>query len=87
MLAGSGTGGFFGVGRPGVLDASVFAYTLLVVDRGDEEGGSGKGLRWRDGGRLDGMVRGAGSGELVRHRERVWEMCWGGDDEKEKLEE
>jgi metaxin len=81
LLAESETGWFFGVEKPGVFDAAVFAYSHLVENRESQEGEEGKGLRWRDGGRLDGMVRGAGRGELIEHRERIWEMCWGGDRE------
>ncbi|OIW23571.1 hypothetical protein CONLIGDRAFT_693476 [Coniochaeta ligniaria NRRL 30616] len=81
---GGGTGWFFGRGEGGVFDAGVFAYTCLM---GVKEGGDdGMGLGWGDGGRLDGIVRRAGGGELVRHRERVWEVCWGGDGD-EKTEE
>lgn len=75
LLRESETGWFFGVDEPGVFDAAVFAYTFLAGVSGK---GEGKGLEWEDGGRLDSLVRAAGNGELVRHRERVWELCWGG---------
>ncbi|KAB5554493.1 hypothetical protein GE09DRAFT_1058820 [Coniochaeta sp. 2T2.1] len=74
LLRESETGWFFGVEKPGVFDAAVFAYTYLV-EVVEVEGG--RGLKWRDGGRLDGLVRRAGNGELVAHRERVWEAGWG----------
>ncbi|KAJ9134690.1 hypothetical protein NKR19_g8558 [Coniochaeta hoffmannii] len=77
LLGESETGWFFGVDRPGVFDVGVFAYSYLVgVASGEEEKG-GRGLEWGDGGRLDRIVRGAHHGELVRHRERIWDMCWG----------
>lgn len=81
LLGESGTGWFFGVDKPGVFDAGVFAYTYLVMEM--TEGG----LAWRDDGRLDRMVRKAGGGELVRHRERIWEMCWGRDGMSKGLKE
>ncbi|KAH8911791.1 hypothetical protein BR93DRAFT_932912 [Coniochaeta sp. PMI_546] len=91
LLGESETGWFFGVEKPGVFDAAVFAYTWLVINRGSEveseRGGGRQGLEWCDGGRLDGIVRRAGGGELVRHRERVWEMCWGGSDDDDRKEE
>ncbi|KAB5525692.1 hypothetical protein GE09DRAFT_478347 [Coniochaeta sp. 2T2.1] len=87
LLRESETGWFFGVEKPGVFDAGVFAYTYLVEVMGAEEGGRRRGLEWRDGGRLDGLVRRAGDGELVRHRERVWEAGWGeGGSRGEKAE-
>lgn len=71
LLSESETGWFFGRTEPGVFDAAVFAYTCLVGGR--EQGG----LAWGDGGRLGKMVERAGGGELVRHRARIWEFCFG----------
>lgn len=84
LLRESPTGWFFGVEQPGLFDAAVFAYTFLVGVRTEREGG--KGLEWEDGGRLERLVAAAGEGELVRHRERVWELGWGGDDREGKGE-
>ena len=60
---------FFGSGGPGLFDASVFAYTqLLLEDRlglGWKEKKLGRALRRRD--------------NLVRHRERILARYYGGD--------
>lgn len=80
LLGKSDTGWFFGVTYPSLLDAAVFAFTCLVFCRsaeGSEGLGDWAGLEWRDGGRLDKMVRAAGNGELVSHRRKIWDMCWG----------
>ncbi|KAK5131054.1 hypothetical protein LTR08_001339 [Meristemomyces frigidus] len=50
---------FFGQGKPGLFDASVFAYTQLVLD---------EGMQWSEN-KLGELVRSHGS--LVQHRERV----------------
>lgn len=52
---------FFGAQRPGLFDASVFAYTHLLLDEG-------LGLGWVDG-RLRERVLGRKG--LVEHRARV----------------
>ena len=52
---------FFGAAGPGLFDASVFAYTHLLLDEG-----LGKG--WADGRLRDRLV---GRRGLVAHRERV----------------
>jgi metaxin len=61
---------FFGRETPGEFDAAVFAYTQLLLG-GEDEGG----LRWGDPA-LAELARGAGEGELVRHRGRIWDMFW-----------
>ncbi|KAK4444835.1 hypothetical protein QBC34DRAFT_384885 [Podospora aff. communis PSN243] len=71
LLAESQTGWFFGAVAPTLFDAGVFAYTYLMV-------------RYMDGdseaGRLGGMVKSAGEGELESHRRRVLEAAgWGGE--------
>ena len=70
LLAGSGTGWFFGNESPGEFDAAVFAYTQLLLGP-PEEGGLG----WADS-RLADLARWAGGGELYAHRERVWDCFW-----------
>lgn len=72
---GGGGGGewFFNANEPGLLDASVFAYTFLLVD----EKGMGAG-QWAGGeqeGRLKRMVRGRQG--LARHVERVSALVYG----------
>jgi metaxin len=71
LLRESTTGWFFGADRPGLFDAAVFAYTQLLLEDRQEVGG----LNWEDR-RLGDLVRaaGGGAGELVRHRESMWEM-------------
>lgn len=56
---------FFGASGPGLFDADVFAYTYLMLD---------DALAWRDtalAGCLDGLHN------LRRHRNRLYERCWG----------
>lgn len=56
---------FFGAGGPGLFDAEVFAYTYLILD---------PAMGWEDdvlGDCLGGCVN------LVRHRRRLYERCWG----------
>lgn len=55
---------FFGQNEPGEFDASVFAYTHLLLD---------EGMDWRDT-RLKEVVEGCGN--LVGHRARIWERCY-----------
>jgi metaxin len=56
---------FFGAERPGLFDASVFAYThLLLIEEGEE----GLGEGWVDG-RLRELV--VGRKALRAHRERI----------------
>ena len=57
---------FFGAEYPGLFDASVFAYTHLLLD---EE------LGWVEG-RLAWQLKERGN--LVRHRRRVYRRCYGG---------
>lgn len=52
---------FFGAQRPGLFDASVFAYTHLLLDEG-------LGRGWVDGRLRDRVM---GKRGLVEHRERV----------------
>ncbi|KAH8169170.1 outer mitochondrial membrane transport complex protein [Sarocladium implicatum] len=70
ILAAGGDGPwFFGAEEPSLFDAEVFAYTWPLLD---EDGAMAKlqsGLR--DG--LKGMEN------LVRHRARLYERCWGHD--------
>jgi metaxin len=77
LLGESETGWFFGREKAAEFDAAVFAYTCLVMA---EQQGLG-GLNWRDGAVLGGLVEGAGEGELVRHRARIWEICFAGKKE------
>lgn len=63
---------FFGADAPGVFDAEVFAYTWLILD---------ERLEWRDR-RLAECL--AGFGNLVEHRRRLYERCWGEETNAEK---
>jgi hypothetical protein len=76
VLRASKTDWFFDAEKPGLFDASVFAYTLLVLDTNTA---ATAGMEWGNG-RLGDVVRKAVDGELVRHRDRVWERCWGDSD-------
>ncbi|KAK0614067.1 hypothetical protein B0T14DRAFT_527580 [Immersiella caudata] len=68
LLAESETGWFFGEQAPTLFDAGVFAFTYLMVKYMD---GNGEGD-------LGGMVKGAGDGELERHRKGVLDAAgWG----------
>jgi len=58
------TSGFFGLKSPGEFDASVFAYTHLLLD---------EGMGWEER-RLGGVV--GGLRNLVAHRGRVFERCF-----------
>lgn len=72
LLGESGTGWFFGKEGPGEFDAALFSYTHLMMEyMSGEEGGVAA---------LGRMVRGAGAGELARHRERMLEAAWPGRD-------
>ncbi|KAK3945855.1 hypothetical protein QBC46DRAFT_276645 [Diplogelasinospora grovesii] len=69
QLGTSDSGWFFGAEQPTLFDASVFAYTYLMLkylggDEGDREGS------------LGAMVRNAGKGELAAHCRRLTEMLW-----------
>ncbi|KAK3351440.1 hypothetical protein B0H65DRAFT_118018 [Neurospora tetraspora] len=81
LLSESETGWFFGAETPTIFDASVFAYTHLMLKymsdaKGEagEEQGSVVASR-----RLGNMVRSAGSGELEQHHHRLFELLWLGD--------
>ena len=52
---------YFGERKPGLFDASVFAYTNILLD---------EGLGWRDLRMVDGLRR---YSNLVEHRERIFE--------------
>jgi metaxin len=69
MLLGDDTW-FFGNERPGLFDASVFAYTHLLLDEG-------LGRGWVDMGLRDRVV---GRRGLLRHRERIVEEYYAGKD-------
>ncbi|MCJ1306780.1 hypothetical protein MMC25_000423 [Agyrium rufum] len=64
---------FFGADRPGLLDASVFAYACLALDEdlGMEEGGKG----WRDQ-RLRDIIRDVGNGVFVSFVNRIKERYY-----------
>ncbi|KAK2594087.1 hypothetical protein QQS21_008190 [Conoideocrella luteorostrata] len=56
---------FFGAEEPGLFDAEVFAYTYLILD---------DSLGWKD----DTLARCVANREnLVEHRKRLYERCWG----------
>ena len=50
---------YFGEKRPGLFDASVFAYTNVILD---------EGLDWKDTRMLKGLLT---YSNLVEHRERI----------------
>ena len=61
---------FFGTSEPGILDASVFAYTFLLIDEsvmGHKELGDEEGRLQRT------LMR---YGNLVKHMERLWERAY-----------
>jgi metaxin len=66
LLGADNNGWFFGLPAPGMFDAQVFAYTHLILD---------EGLGWRDGWLAECV---GGFENLVRHRARLLERCWGG---------
>jgi len=76
LLGESATGWFFGAEAPTLFDASVFAYTHLMLEyMSDGEGVADSGVR------LGVMVRQAGNGELEEHWRRMKErLGWVGDD-------
>ncbi|KAH6891339.1 hypothetical protein B0T10DRAFT_309798 [Thelonectria olida] len=56
---------FFGASGPGLFDADVFSYTYLILD---------DGLAWQDPALAECLT---GLHNLKRHRERLYERCWG----------
>jgi len=58
---------FFGLKKPGLFDASVFAYTHLLLDQG---------MCWKEG-KLGGALR--RKENLCRHRERLLIRYYGGE--------
>ena len=56
---------FFGAETPGLFDAEVFSYTYLMLD---------DALDWQEN-LLAGCLEQFGN--LVRHRKRLYERCWG----------
>ncbi|KAF4332328.1 mitochondrial outer membrane (Sam35) [Fusarium beomiforme] len=59
---------FFGADGPGLFDADVFAYTYLI---------DGNALAWEDKS-LNSCFEGLDN--LRRHRERLYNKCWGSDE-------
>ncbi|KAM3074241.1 hypothetical protein ACMFMG_002935 [Clarireedia jacksonii] len=57
---------FFGEKEPTLFDASIFAYTYLLLD---------DAMGWKDR-RLVEMVEKSGKGNLVRHSRRLFKRCW-----------
>ncbi|KAK3955391.1 hypothetical protein QBC32DRAFT_43870 [Pseudoneurospora amorphoporcata] len=81
LLSESKTGWFFGAETPTIFDASVFAYTHLMLQyisdaKGEVEKDEGSIFRSR---RLGNLVRRAGSGELEKHHSRLFELLWPAD--------
>ncbi|CCC12518.1 hypothetical protein SMACR_08376 [Sordaria macrospora] len=81
LLSESKTGWFFGAQTPTIFDASVFAYTHLMLQymsdaKGEGEDDGGSIFRSR---RLGNMVRRAGSAELEQHHDRLFELLWPAD--------
>ncbi|KAK0635573.1 hypothetical protein B0T17DRAFT_624314 [Bombardia bombarda] len=81
LLAESETGWFFSSPAPTLFDASVFAYThlmLQLLDAPDDDDEVHGGLMPPRSNlrRLGAMVRNAGSGELALHQRRVRELAW-----------
>lgn len=56
---------FFGAETPGLFDAEVFAYTYLMLN---------EALEWRENKLAECLES---FGNLVRHRKRLYERCWG----------
>lgn len=56
---------FFGLRSPGLFDVEVFAYTYLILD---------PAMGWEDD-VLEGCL--ASCSNLVAHRSRLYERCWG----------
>ncbi|KAK3370266.1 hypothetical protein B0H63DRAFT_486621 [Podospora didyma] len=69
LLAESETGWFFSATAPTLFDASVFAYTHLMLQVLSEADGE-------DAARLGVLVGQAGSGELRSHQQRIYQMLW-----------
>ena len=87
LLAESETGWFFGAATPGLFDASVFAYTYLMVRYMADRAYSRTSSREkkhddkaaRSGSGLGDLVKSAGDGELAGHVRRVMEAVgWDG---------
>jgi len=87
LLAESETGWFFDAPTPGLFDASVFAYTYLMVrymSDGTDSGSSSRGKTHDDKAAsswsgLGDLVKSAGDGELAGHVRRVMEAVgWDG---------
>lgn len=78
LLSESKTGWFFGAETPTLFDASVFAYTHLMIeylsDAKSESGEEEESIFASR--RLGDMVRRAGSGELGQHHRRLFELLW-----------
>ncbi|KAK3491450.1 hypothetical protein B0T13DRAFT_75070 [Neurospora crassa] len=88
LLSESKTGWFFGAETPTIFDASVFAYTHLMLKymsdaEGEVEGEKDFILASR---KLGTMVRSAGSGELEQHHRRLFELLWLADFNAELLD-
>ncbi|KAK3685452.1 hypothetical protein B0T22DRAFT_537775 [Podospora appendiculata] len=80
LLAESETGWFFGAAQPTLFDASVFAYTHLMLrylGPGEENGSAQAAEAPFVPARLGVVVGCAGAGELERHRERMLKRVWG----------
>ncbi|KAK3403077.1 hypothetical protein B0T20DRAFT_16574 [Sordaria brevicollis] len=78
LLSESNTGWFFGAETPTLFDASVFAYTHLMIKymsdgKSERQGEEGSIFAER---RLGNIVRRAGSGELGGHHRRLFELLW-----------
>ena len=58
---------FFGADEPGLFDASVFAYTYLIMD----------GLEWRDRELAEKLSR---YGDLVGHKDRIASRFYAGEE-------
>lgn len=56
---------FFGAETPALFDAEVFAYTYLMLD---------DGLAWPENTLVECLSQ---FGNLVQHRTRLYERCWG----------
>ncbi|KAK0666279.1 hypothetical protein QBC41DRAFT_281188 [Cercophora samala] len=66
LLRESHTGWFFGLERPGEFDAALYGYVGLIMEHMDTPEG-----------KLGGLVRRAGEGELVGWWERIRREAWG----------